>query len=249
MSYILDALRRADSERERASIPGLHTQPVPQGSADAKSSPGTRPWVWLALGVVVVLAGQGLGRWLMHDDQPPGPAQAPPGPWPGTSQPPPLSGLSQAVALPAGETLDAAAPRPLGVPGTSGTSGTPGTLGNPPAEPGTVPPAEPTLLEPPPLPEVPRKPPPAKPKPDTAPAAAEPRIYTPNELPDEIRRSLPALQIGGSVYSEDPASRFLMVNGQLLHENDKPAADLVLERIELKSAVLSYKGYRYRITY
>lgn len=241
MSYILDALRRADSERERASIPGLHTQPVPQGSADAKSSPGTRPWVWLALGVVVVLAGQGLGRWLLHDEQPPRPAQAPPGAWPGTSQSPPPSGMPQAGALPAGETLDAAAPRPLGAPGT------PGTLGNPPAEPGTVPPAEPTLREPPPLPEVPRKPPPAKPR--AAPAAAEPRIYAQNELPDEIRRSLPALQIGGSVYSEDPASRFLMVNGQLLHENDKPAADLVLERIELKSAVLSYKGYRYRITY
>jgi general secretion pathway protein B len=40
-----------------------------------------------------------------------------------------------------------------------------------------------------------------------------------------------------------------MVNGQLLHENDKPTADLVLERIELKSAVLIYKGYRYRISY
>jgi general secretion pathway protein B len=101
---------------------------------------------------------------------------------------------------------------------------------------------------------MPRKPPPAKAKAATAPAAsaagaAEPRIYAQNELPEDIRRSLPALQIGGSVYSEDPASRFLMVNGLLLHENDKPAVDLVLERIELRSAVLNYKGYRDRISY
>jgi len=226
MSYILDALRRADSERERASIPGLHTQPVPQGSADTKAGRGPRPWIWLAIGVVVVLGGQGLGRWLLHDDAP---------------QRPPPPGMPQA-----GEPFDAAAPRP------------PGALGGPPAgaglDAGALPPAEPTLLEPPPLPDVPRKPPPAKAKAATPPAAsaasaAEPRIYAQNELPDDIRRSLPALQIGGSVYSEDPASRFLMVNGLLLHENDKPAVDLVLERIELRSAVLNYKGYRYRISY
>lgn len=236
MSYILDALRRADSERERASIPGLHTQPVPQGSADAKAGRGSRPWVWLALGVAVVLVGQGLGRWLLHDE-PPRPPHAGPG------GPPPL-----AAPLAAAETLGPDGPPP-GAPS-----------GAPPGPPDAAPrPAgEVTLLEPPPLPDVPRKPPPtaAKAKAATAPApaesapgAAEPRIYGQNELPDDIRRSLPALQIGGSVYSENPASRFLMVNGQLLHENDKPAADLVLERIELKSAVLNYKGYRYRISY
>lgn len=239
MSYILDALRRADSERERASIPGLHTQPVPQASADAKTGRGPRPWVWLAIGVVVVLVGQGLSRWLLQDDAP-RLAQAPPGAWPG----PPPNGQPPPDMRRAGEPLDAAARQPQGAPG--------GPLAGP--EAGGLAPAEPTLLEPPPLPDTPRKPPPAKAKADTPPAvpasgAAEPRIYAQNELPEDIRRSLPALQIGGSVYSEDPASRFLMVNGQLLHENDKPAADLVLERIELKSAVLSYKGYRYRISY
>lgn len=228
MSYILDALRRADSERERASIPGLHTQPVPQGSADAKAGRGSRPWVWLALGVAVVLVGQGLGRWLLHDDPPRPPPHAGPG------GPPPLG-----APVAAAETLGPDGPPPGPIDAAAGPSG------------------EATLLEPPPLPDVPRKPPSpaaAKAKAATAPAAsspeaAEPRIYGQNELPDDIRRSLPALQIGGSVYSENAASRFLMVNGQLLHENDKPSADLVLERIELKSAVLNYKGYRYRISY
>jgi general secretion pathway protein B len=224
MSYILDALRRADSERERASIPGLHTQAVPQGSADGKTAHGSRPWVWLALGVAVVLVGQGLGRWLLHDE-PPTPPHAGPG-----SPPPPGAPLAAA------ETLKPAGPPPGARP---------------------APPGEALLPEPPPLPDVPRKPPStaaAKAKTKAAAAAsaegaAEPRIHAQNELPDDIRSSLPVLQIGGSVYSEDPSSRFLMVNGQLLHENDKPAADLVLERIELRSAVLNYKGYRYRISY
>ncbi len=225
MSYILDALRRADSERERASIPGLHTQPVPQASADAKAGRGPRPRVWLALGVGVVLVGQGLGRWLMQDEAPK------------------LAQAAPAAPATTTEILDAAAPAP-------------GSLAAAP-DPGAPAAVEPTLLEPPPLPDTPRKPAPAKARADTpptasaaaAPAAGEGRIHAQNELPEDIRRSLPVLQIGGSVYSEDPASRFLMVNGQLLHENDKPAADLVLERIELKSAVLNYKGYRYRISY
>ena len=85
-----------------------------------------------------------------------------------------------------------------------------------------------------------------------APAAAsapEGRIYTLAELPDEVRRDLPPLVIGGAMYSENPASRMLIVNGQLFHEGDKLAAGLQLEQIKLKSAVLRLKGYRYGITY
>ncbi|HEY1393642.1 MAG TPA: general secretion pathway protein GspB, partial [Methylibium sp.] len=80
-------------------------------------------------------------------------------------------------------------------------------------------------------------------------SAAEERIYAPADLPDEVRRSLPQLAIGGSVYSEAPGSRLLIVNGQPLHEGDQPAPGVVLERIKLKSAVMSYKGYRYEISY
>lgn len=32
MSYILDALKRAESDRGRGSVPGLHTQQVMPGS-------------------------------------------------------------------------------------------------------------------------------------------------------------------------------------------------------------------------
>lgn len=83
--------------------------------------------------------------------------------------------------------------------------------------------------------------------------AAEPqqeRLYDDMQaLPEDVRRALPRLVIGGAMYSELPANRMLIVNGQLFRENDRLADDLVLEQIALKSAVLRYRNYRFRIRY
>lgn len=68
-------------------------------------------------------------------------------------------------------------------------------------------------------------------------------------MPAEIRRELPSLQVGGSVYSDDPGSRLLILNGQLFHERDQIQTGLVLEQIRAKSAILNFKGYRYQISY
>jgi general secretion pathway protein B len=82
-----------------------------------------------------------------------------------------------------------------------------------------------------------------------APAPAEARVYAVNDLPADVRREWPQLSIGGSIYSETPASRFLIINGQIFHEGDKISNGLTLEQIKLKAAVLLYKGYRVGITY
>jgi len=53
MSYILDALRRADAERSRGAVPGLHAQGVP-----ADLEPGARdyrPLIWAAGGAGALL--------------------------------------------------------------------------------------------------------------------------------------------------------------------------------------------------
>lgn len=55
MSLILDALRKADSERVRESVPGLHTQPVPQLSLEAPVPVRPKRWLWIALGLGVGL--------------------------------------------------------------------------------------------------------------------------------------------------------------------------------------------------
>ena len=99
---------------------------------------------------------------------------------------------------------------------------------------------------------------PAKPKaqalPAPAPAAsaatsAEARLYTLSELPEDVRSSVPVLTVGGAMYSQTPANRMLIINGQVFREGDVLAPGLVLEQIKLKSAVLKVKGLRYGISY
>ena len=51
------------------------------------------------------------------------------------------------------------------------------------------------------------------------------------------------------MYSEDAASRLLIINGQVFHEGDEVQKGLRLEHIQLKSAVLSYRGYRFVVDY
>jgi general secretion pathway protein B len=66
------------------------------------------------------------------------------------------------------------------------------------------------------------------------------------DLPESLRRELPKLAISGSVYSDDPASRFVMVNGEVAREGARLGADLVLERIGPRELVLRFKGQRFR---
>ncbi|HEX3139114.1 MAG TPA: general secretion pathway protein GspB [Rhizobacter sp.] len=221
MSYILDALRRADSERERGAIPSLHTKPVPAAlaNADDETEEGrrTHPLAWaviaLLVAVVALLAWQFLGS----------------------------GGVPQA------------APAPVVVPVP------PAATVVPPREPSTPPPQPPS----PPVVAQPAPPPapalapqasklvkPAAKQPTAPASAAEDRpVLAFNDLPDNIRRELPQLVIGGAMYSQTPANRMLILNGQVFHEGDKVTGELVLEQIKLKSAVLTYKGYRYGINY
>jgi len=220
MSYILDALRRADAERDRGRVPGLHAQPA--SGADDDDEPGGRGgmrWgyvtVVLGLSLIVVLAWLAFGR-----DKPIEVVVT-------TAPPPPTPVVAPVVqAAPA----PAPAPEPVRAPAPA---------------PAVVAESEPA----PPRPQ--RKTPPAKR--ETARAAApasaaeEVRVYTVAELPDDVRRELPALSISGATYSESRSNRMLIVNGQLLHEGDLVAPNLRLEQIRLKSAVLRYKSYRYSI--
>ena len=67
------------------------------------------------------------------------------------------------------------------------------------------------------------------------------------ELPEDSRRALPALQVGGAVHAEDRRSRFLLLNGQVVHEGTEVAPGLVLEQIQPGQAVFSLRGQRWRL--
>jgi general secretion pathway protein B len=57
MSYILDALRRADAERERGAVPGIHARPLQAAASTADAQPAARPWVWAVLGLLLAVIG------------------------------------------------------------------------------------------------------------------------------------------------------------------------------------------------
>lgn len=78
-------------------------------------------------------------------------------------------------------------------------------------------------------------------------AAAPPRIYTREELPAEIRNQLPPTRISGSSYSDNPAHRMLIANGQVFRENEKISPELSVEQIRPQAVVLNFRGYRYLV--
>ena len=229
MSYILDALRRADAERERGSVPGLHTQPAPVPHADDGRAGRAPAWVWPAAGVALVviaaLAWLALGRDTVSPERV---AQVSIAPQIVPPQPQPAA-VPALIAAPAAVPSASAAPTPRAAT--------------------AVPLRKPAAV----VAAAPAKPPRAvsatASATATATATAEPRLYKPAELPDDLRKEVLALVVGGAMYSQTPANRMLIINGQLFHEGDALAPGLTLEQIRLKSAVLKLKGYRVGIDY
>jgi general secretion pathway protein B len=255
MSYILDALKKADAERERGTVPGLHSQPMAP-TPDDDDEPGARgplPIVWIGAGVALCLIG--VLSWQLLTREPAAPAQlaspvgeAAPAAQPDTPSPPPQAAITPpAPTMPAPPAMQA--PQTMAPPAQS------------PAGYATRPPAQSAQARdrqgsaetaPVPAQADPHQAGahPAPPPTTAAPAATvSQRVPTLQELPDDIRREIPQLTIGGAMYSETPASRMLIINSQVFHEGDKPYQGLVLEEIRLKSAVFSYRGYRYSVNY
>ena len=71
MSYILDALKRAESERSRGAVPGVHAQPPAAASSAAKGPGGV---VWAAAGLVALALVGALVWWLAGRGAAPAPA-------------------------------------------------------------------------------------------------------------------------------------------------------------------------------
>ena len=89
-------------------------------------------------------------------------------------------------------------------------------------------------------------------KPSPAASAASPALPVApllSELPEEIRRQIPALTITGAVASENPAQRLLLVNGQVLPQGAAAAPEVLIEEIRARSSTFKFRGSRFRVTY
>ena len=63
-------------------------------------------------------------------------------------------------------------------------------------------------------------------------------------LSAEQRRDWPLLSVNGAVHSDNPASRFIIVNGQIVHEGEEAAAGVTVERISPRAPILRWRGLR-----
>lgn len=255
MSYILDALKRAESERSRGAVPNIHVPHDAMAGRETTRHPAVR--VGIAAVVLLALLAAAWAWWFAPE--PAGSSSARPGasvtdPVPtSAAQPIPRDvGPATTVAQPAG-LPEPVAPVAVPVqPPMTPTRRPDVSVGVPTAAPAVARPRPRTVV---PdarsattVPAVAASS--ARPE-TTAPGseAGEERVYAVKELPDEIRGSLPTLTIGGATYSENASSRMLIVNGALFHEGDKLTPEVTLQQIKLRTAVLSYRGYRYFISY
>ena len=246
MSYILDALKKANAEREhgRGAAPGLYTQPVRATSAqatqtDVEEKKRNALLLTLIAALTLCIATIATLFWNPLTSPAPAPALSPSSrlvPLPVTSLQPPPAQQSTIAPLPNTAPTSAVTVRVTPVPY------------NPPLPKSTPPQPEPTQS------------PAAKPHPSirqkkpSAPAAettpTPPTTQpTPSPLPASARATLPPLVVSGSTYSDNPAYRMLIINGQVYREGEFPAADIKLQQIKPKSAVLNYKGNIYTLTY
>ena len=277
MSYILDALRRADAERERDPARGIHAQPA--AVLPREASRRQAPWILGGLLVALAMAGAYLlaGSRSESADAPVVRLQ-PPVQVPAASNPPAAAALVTVAdtVLPPPPPAPAVERRPqrpalaaaersvMKAPAASGVT-------SPPTVPPTVAPAAPSSAPAAASPTAPSAPPripsaappttapsnPATTGPSTVPSNAAPggpsvppaRIVAVGELPADIQRELPKLVIAGGVHSENPAQRMLIVGGQVRSEVAELAPGLVLEQIRAGSAVLRFRGWRYSVGY
>ena len=208
MSYILDALKKAESERERGGIPGLST---PQANHSSYIDYGSRPKPWLMMAMAVIaLIALVAAVWVWRQSAAVTVAAAAA----------PDAGVPQVAAqklLPVPKPIAKVAPVVLARP-------------EPVAREFAAPTAATTAA----LPAAPVQ----------SPSGGTPMLH---DLPDTLRRQIPALHISGAVYSDSPPQWTLIINDQVMGKGSQVAPDVRLEEISASSAVFNYKGQRFRI--
>ena len=231
MSYILEALKKSQAERQLGELPSIHAPQV-QLHDGAASGAARRAPVWLALGGVTLAVAAALLLWQPWQADAAAPAAAAVMP----------AVLAQAVPAPlpvaAPPAAVAPAPAPLAASVPPAATAAPVHHARPVAEPKQETPGQAV------------SPPVAAPAPAVPPApAAEESVPGMRDLPEPIQRQIPAIAIGGYIYSKNPADRLLLIDKVLRHEGEELAPGLVLEKLQPKAAIFSFKGYRYRVPY
>lgn len=241
MSFILDALRKSDQQRQRSATPTLTSIQTPAAQA-------RQPALWWYGVLAAVLVGAGILIGWMHQWQaePTTPAIRPTvnKPLDTSAQKfvatplPVLSEIPRKTEAPqpsrASTALAQAAPPPSGA----------DTPRDKPAKPEVASQAPAASVAPGPKAAAPAHEEPARPAPGDA--ARETGVMALTELPPALQQEIPKLAVLAHSYSSKPKSRFVYINDRMWHEEESPAPGLKLEQITPDGMILSYKGYRFR---
>ena len=240
MSFILDAIRKAEAERHLGQLPGIHSPSVtePPLAPHARTARRGRALAaaFLILAAAALLAIGWQQQWFKWADPV---ARA-------------SGSASASASAPASAPVPAAAAAPAPAPALISPETFAGVRA---AAPATAQPSLASVREIPVPPPAPKLPIPAPVRRPVAVAASAPvqaavpaPVMTMAQLPAALRSELPPIAISGSMYSANPAERMLLVDKRMLREGDEVAAGLVVESILPKGAVLRYKGTAFRVT-
>ncbi len=244
MSYILDALKKAEAERRRSKGPDIMTEP-----ARGKKGTEKHPWVYVLL--IILAAAAGSAGWFLGHEK--NPSQQTAMPQAMHNYIPPVQTADQAPAEKAPSQMQAKIQTPANEPST---------------QPKTLPRNEgkavvqdkkrddASLV-------ISRETKTEKNRPASKPAQENPegtvqprpekknipnnRIYAFNELPESVRQELPALVISTHIYSPDKSERLASINGHIGREGQEIMPGISVESITPDGAVLRYQGYRFKV--
>jgi general secretion pathway protein B len=225
MSYILEALKKSDQQRQRGATPTLQVAQV------TVAAPKRPVFIYYGLLAAILLGAGIMIGWLRpwQPEQPlaattllgtepvaaPAPLTAPPEMLSKTAQEFPAPNLTRAgqavpvtgAMMPSNPTLDSSAPS------------------------AAVP--------------MPDKSMPEK-SASNAGDAQEQKTIPMNELPPQIQQEIPAMTVQLHSYSGKPGERLVYINSTRLREGESLMPGLTLEQITPDGMIFSYKGYRFQ---
>jgi len=236
MSYILEALKKADQERDIGAVPDLATS-----HEDMHPQPRSYRWPWIIvalLSVNAVLVVVLLKDRVTKETEVPVTAQVPLERQTALINAQPVLPIQQTSEPPISQAPTAEKPvlpepvlpenEPIRSAGELVVLPAPPYLQD--SEP-SIPPEEETEMQM-----------------DTmTDANGNSQLQSWYEMPQEFRNKLELPRLDVHVYSEQPQRRFIMVNQEKYREGDRLASGLVLEEILPDGMVMSYQGERFRV--
>ncbi|MEJ2698154.1 MAG: general secretion pathway protein GspB [Desulfuromonadales bacterium] len=256
MSFILDALKKAEQKRREGSIPDLQTMHVPEPGHPGKRS------LWLVVVTVVLVVNGGLLAWLVFKSPDAGREKAAslsPAPAPiSTEKESPKTAVQVSPAATSHNLTSPEAKKTL--PPAASSAGNDELVvasaasreAPPKAIPSTKPeavgngaPAQSTVKKE-------KRTDTDRPVAASSATAGSPlpnghRVYELNELPEEIRQGVPVLTLSLHFYTPRAEARMVRINGRNLREGDAVSGGVRVDEITPEGVIFKLQGLRFEV--